>query len=154
MGDTGGIIYLGLSERGAVYLLHDLTWVFLSLWGGTALMGFLISYISARRTLIRVESITETVAGIGSEELGKRLPELSRSDEISRLAKTFNLMLDRIQSSVSQLRSVTDAVAHDMKGPVTSIRGRSSLRCVRSPMRIGAITLEKPSKGWIDSCIC
>ena len=102
MGDTGGIIYLGLSERGALYLLHDLTRIFLLLWGGTALMGFLISYMSAHRTLVRVENITETVGGIGSEELGKRLPEPSTSDEISRLAKTFNLMLDRIQSSVSQ----------------------------------------------------
>ena len=32
-------------------------------------------------------------------------------------------MLDRIQTSVSQLRAVTDAVAHDLKSPVTSIRG-------------------------------
>jgi signal transduction histidine kinase len=33
-------------------------------------------------------------------------------------------MLDRIQASVNQLRTVTDAVAHDLKSPVTSIRGR------------------------------
>jgi signal transduction histidine kinase len=123
VGDSGQIIYLGLSDRDAMNLLHSLTWIFLLLWGGTAVMGFLISYMSARRMLLRVESITETVGGIGSEELSKRLPEPRRSDEISRLAKTFNLMLDRIQSSVNQLRSVTDAVAHDMKGPVTSIRG-------------------------------
>ena len=40
-----------------------------------------------------------------------------------RLSETFNHMLDRIQSSVGQLRAVTDAVAHDLKSPVTSIRG-------------------------------
>jgi signal transduction histidine kinase len=96
-------------------------------------MGFLISYMSARRTLVRVENITETVAGIGSDELSKRLPEPSRSDEISRLAKTFNRMLDRIQSSVSQLRSVTDAVAHNMKGPVTSIRGTLESALCKEP---------------------
>jgi signal transduction histidine kinase len=33
-------------------------------------------------------------------------------------------MLDRIQASVHQLRAVTDSVAHDMKSPVTAIRGR------------------------------
>jgi hypothetical protein len=58
VGDSGEIIYLGLSERGAMSLLHDLTRIFLLLWGGTALMGFLISYMSARRTLVRVENIT------------------------------------------------------------------------------------------------
>ena len=119
----GKIIYLGLSNRGDRHLLHNLTRRFLLLWGGTALMGFSISYMSARRTLLRVEHMTETVARIGSEDLGERLPESANRDEISRLAKTFNRMLDRIQSSVNQLRSVTDAVAHDLKSPVTSIRG-------------------------------
>lgn len=133
VGETGQTIYLGLSDRGSMHLLHDLTQVFLLLWGGTVLLGFLISYASVRRTLIRVESITETVGGIGSEDLGKRLPEPARTDEISRLAKTFNLMLDRIQSSVNQLRSVTDAVAHDMKGPVTSIRGTLESSLCKEP---------------------
>jgi signal transduction histidine kinase len=119
----GKVIYLGLSDRGDSHLLYNLTRRFLLLWGGTVLMGFFISYMSARRTLLRVEHITETVARIGSEDLGERLPESASRDEISRLAKTFNLMLDRIQTSVNQLRSVTDAVAHDLKSPVTSIRG-------------------------------
>jgi signal transduction histidine kinase len=55
--------------------------------------------------------------------LGERLPAQAKSDEISRLSETFNHMLDRIQTSVNQLRCVTDAVAHDLKSPVTSIRG-------------------------------
>jgi HAMP domain-containing protein len=58
------------------------------------LLGFVISYWSARRTLLRVEHITETVARIGTEDLEERLPEPGNSDEISRLAKTFNRMLD------------------------------------------------------------
>ena len=105
-----------------MHLLHNLTLRFL-LPGAYGPMGLFISYMSARRTLLRVEHITETVARIGSEDLGKRLSESASRDEISRLAKTFNLMLDRIQSSVNQLRSVTDAVAHELKSPVTSIRG-------------------------------
>jgi signal transduction histidine kinase len=116
-------LYLGLSNRGDMYLLRKLVRRFLLLWGGTVLLGFLISYMSARRTLRRVEHITETVARIGNEDLRERLPESASRDEIARLAKTFNLMLDRIQSSVNQLRSVTDSVAHDLKSPVTSIRG-------------------------------
>jgi len=119
----GTVVYLGLSNRADMQVLHNLTLRFLLLWGGTVLMGFLIAYLSARRTLLRVEHMTETVARIGSDDLGKRLRESASRDEISRLAQTFNLMLDRIQSSVIQLRSVTDTVAHDLKSPVTSIRG-------------------------------
>jgi signal transduction histidine kinase len=116
-------IYLGLSNRGDLRLLRTMTRRILLLWGATVLLGFLISFASAYRTLLRVQRITETVGRIGSNDLGERLPEPANSDEISRLARTFNRMLDRIQSSVTELRTVTDAVAHDMKSPITSIRG-------------------------------
>ena len=119
----GRTVYLGLSDRGAKHLLNRLARRFLLVWGGMFLLGFVISYWSARRTLLRVERITETVARIGTAELEERLPEPVNSDEISRLAETFNHMLDRLQSSVKQLRSVTGAVAHDLKSPVTLIRG-------------------------------
>ena len=100
---NGRSVYLGLSDRGAKYLLHRLARRFLMLWGGMFVLGFVISYWSARRTLHRVEEITETVARIGTEDLHERLPEPVNSDEISRLAKTFNHMLDRLQASVNEL---------------------------------------------------
>ena len=84
--ENGRTIYLGLSNRGAKHLLDKLTRRFLLVWGGTVLMGFLISYLSARRTLLRVERITETVARIGTEDLCERLPAQAKSDEISRLS--------------------------------------------------------------------
>jgi signal transduction histidine kinase len=119
----GKTVYLGLSDRGAKHVLHILARRFLMIWGGMFLLGFVISYWSARRTLLRVERITETVARINTEDFGERLPEPRNSDEISRLAKTFNRMLDRLQSSVNQLRTVTGGIAHDLKSPVTLIRG-------------------------------
>jgi signal transduction histidine kinase len=138
--ENGRTIYLGLSSRGARYMLRALTRCFLLLWGTTVLMGFLVSYMSAHRTLLRVQRITDTVAQIGSEDLGKRLPEPVSSDEISRLAKTFNHMLDRLQSSVNELRSVTDAVAHDLKSPLTSIRGA-----------LESVLSSEPNEKWRDS---
>jgi signal transduction histidine kinase len=120
---NGRTVYLGLSDRGAKHLLHTLARGFLTVWGGMFLLGFVISYWSARRTLLRIERITETVARIGTEDLEERLPEPVNSDEISRLAETFNHMLDRLQSSVTQLRTVTGGIAHDLKSPVTLIRG-------------------------------
>jgi signal transduction histidine kinase len=138
--ENGRTIYLGLSGRGTRYLLRGLTLRFLLLWGSTVLMGFLVSYMSAHRTLLRVQRITDTVARIGSEDLRERLPEPVNSDEISRLAQTFNRMLDRIQSSVNELRSVTDAVAHDLKSPVTSIRGS-----------LESVLCGEPNEKWRDA---
>jgi signal transduction histidine kinase len=120
---NGRTTYLGLSDQGAKYLLHRLARRLLMVWGGMFVLGFFISYWSARRTLLGVERITEAVARIGTEDLEERLPEPVNADEISRLARTFNHMLDRLQASVNQLRTVTGAVAHDLKSPVTLIRG-------------------------------
>ena len=122
--DQGGMIYLGLSDDAATAVLQRLTTTFVMVWLGTVLLGFIISYASARGTLRRVEHISGTVAGIGSDDLSRRLSEGQTNDEISRLSSTFNQMLDRIQTSINQLRTVTDSVAHDMKSPVTAIRGR------------------------------
>jgi signal transduction histidine kinase len=103
-------------------------------------MGFLITYITAHRTLLRVQRITDTVARIGSEDLGQRLPRPANSDEISRLAETFNHMLDRVQASVNELHSVTNAVAHDLKSPLTTIRGA-----------LESVLSSEPSERWFDS---
>ena len=123
----GIVTYLGLSDRGAVRVLHHLTDKFIALWIGMVALGFFLSFFSAYRTLQRVERISETVSRIGTDDLSSRLPEGTRSDEISRLSRTFNHMLDRIQSSVNQLRAVTGSIAHDLKSPVTSIRGSLEL---------------------------
>jgi signal transduction histidine kinase len=138
--ENGKTIYLGLSSRGVTQLLHTLSRGFLLFWGGTVLVGFVISFESAYRTLLRVERITETVGRLDGKDLAERLPEPAKRDEIARLAKTFNRMLDRIHTSVTELRLVTDAVAHDMKSPLTSIRGT-----LESALSKG------PNQRWRDS---
>ena len=119
----GNNIYLGFSDTGARHMLRRLLQSFLVIWCGLIALGFVISFAGAYRTLLRVEDITETAAKI-SDNLSARLPEARGGDEISRLSRTFNHMLDRIQSSVNQMRALTDSIAHDLKSPVTSIRGK------------------------------
>src|SRR5271167_1199084 len=119
----GGGLYLGFADLGGAQMLNRLTVRCLLVWGATVALGFLITWLAAYRTLTRVERISDAVSRIGSDDLSSRLPEGRYPDEISRLSNTFNKMLDRIQSSVHQLRILTDSVAHDLKSPVTSIRG-------------------------------
>jgi signal transduction histidine kinase len=119
----GSRLYLGFSDTAGALMMHRLVTHFLLIWCAMALLGFVISAAGAFRTLQRVERISATVDGISTQDLGRRLPETTADDEVSRLSRTFNRMLDRIQRSVNQIRSVTDSVAHDLKSPVTSIRG-------------------------------
>jgi signal transduction histidine kinase len=115
--------YLGYCDVSGTRTMQRLTARFLLVWCGTVALGFLISLGGAYRTLLRVERISNAVDNIDSNELKGRVPEGPYYDEVWRLSHTFNRLLDRIEASNHELRMVTDSVAHDLKSPITSIRG-------------------------------
>ena len=50
-----------------------------------------------------------------------------RGDEIDQLALTFNQMLDRIQTLLTEIKEMTDHIAHDLRSPLTRIRGHAEV---------------------------
>jgi signal transduction histidine kinase len=118
-----GHIYLGLLDSTASHLLRQLLVRFFLGWVFIIAFGFLITLFGLRRMLKRVDAITGAAASIRPDDLSSRVPAGKQQDEVARLARTFNNMLDRISSSVNQLRTLTDSVAHDLKSPITSVRG-------------------------------
>jgi signal transduction histidine kinase len=122
--DDGSNIYLGLSERDELRVLKNLQLRFLVLWVLIVLLGFGIVFLATRRMLSHVRGITEAASRIGHSDLGARVPTTKRNDEVSQLALTLNGMLDRIESSMHQLHTITDSLAHDLRSPLTAIRGK------------------------------
>jgi signal transduction histidine kinase len=51
------------------------------------------------------------------------VPVSGKGDEIDRLAVTFNDMLGRIEKLVTGIREMSDNIAHDLRSPITRIRG-------------------------------
>jgi len=123
MNPAGGRIYLGLLDAEAAALMSRLLLQFALGWIIMVAFGFLVTLLGLRRMLRRVDAITGTAASIRSDDLSTRVPVENQRDEVARLARTFNNMLDRISSTVNQLRTLTDAMAHDLKSPITSVRG-------------------------------
>ena len=105
-GDASGL-YLGFADVSGSQMLDRLTERCLLVWAITVVLGFLITWLAAFRTLARVDRISDTVSRMGSEDLSSRLQEGPHPDEITRLSSTFNRMLDRIQASVDQMRVLT-----------------------------------------------
>jgi signal transduction histidine kinase len=120
----GSHIYLGLSERDELRVLTKLRLRFFFLWLLVVLLGFGIVFLTTRRMLSHVRGITEAASRIGHSDLSRRVPATHRNDEVSQLAHTLNRMLDRIESSMHQLHTITDALAHDLRSPLTAIRGK------------------------------
>lgn len=122
--DDGTVIYLGLSNREELRVLWSLRLRFLLLWLMISLLGFLIVFYTTQSMLRSVRRITEAASRIGQSDLSSRVPSTDRNDEISQLALTLNGMLDRIEIAVDQLHTMTDALAHDLRSPLTAIRGK------------------------------
>jgi signal transduction histidine kinase len=83
-----------------------------------------VSILITRRTVGRIESINATSQAIMRSGLDKRIPLRGSNDEWDRVAENLNLMLDRIETLMAEVKQVSDNVAHDLRTPLTRMRGR------------------------------
>lgn len=82
-----------------------------------------VGWFMARRALAGVSDVTRTARRITSGDLSQRVPIRRHGDEIDQMALTFNQMLDRIAALVGEIREMNDNIAHDLRSPLTRIRG-------------------------------
>ena len=94
------------------------------------------SILVTRRTVGRIESINATSRAIMQSGLDQRIPLRGTHDEWDRVAENLNLMLDRIETLMGEVKQVSDNVAHDLRTPLTRMRGR--LEKAYHGQRIGA----------------
>ncbi len=90
---------------------------------GVLVLGGPVGWFIARRALRGVEAVTRAAAEIADDgALARRVPVGARGDELDRLARVFNTMLDRIQALVFGMRDMADNLAHDLRGPMARLR--------------------------------
>jgi signal transduction histidine kinase len=92
--------------------------------GLSLLVGVLatVMWLAIGRALAPVNAIRTRADAISGQSLDLRVPTPAQQDEIGRLARTVNQMLERLQlSAESQRRFVADA-AHELRSPITSLR--------------------------------
>jgi heavy metal sensor kinase len=77
----------------------------------------------ARRALSPVESITAAAERITAQRLDQRLPVPPANDELRRLTNVLNHMIDRLEGSFRQAMRFTSDASHELKTPLTIIRG-------------------------------
>jgi signal transduction histidine kinase len=82
-----------------------------------------------RRTVGRIEAINATSRAIMQSGLGRRIPLRGTRDEWDELAANLNSMLDRIEGLMGEVKQFTDNVAHDLRTPLTRMRGRLEKAC-------------------------
>lgn len=120
----GGRMYLGVSSFDQHRVLHSMRSRFVVLWFVIVVMGFGVLFWMSRRMLNDVRQITEAASHIGETDLSMRVPMSGRRDEAAQLAATLNMMLARIETSMQQVHTMTGALAHDLRSPLTAIRAK------------------------------
>ena len=70
----------------------------------------------------KLASVVEVTEAVRSGDLSPRIPESGGSDMFDRLVSRINAMLDQQEHLVGQLRMVTDALAHDLRSPITRLK--------------------------------
>ena len=71
-----------------------------------------------------IADVSATTAAIGAGDLTKRVRIAGQDDEFDQLALTINDMLDRIASLMDGVKQVSNAIAHDLRTPITRARTR------------------------------
>jgi heavy metal sensor kinase len=119
----GIILQLGQSMENYTRFIEAFQKIFTATMTLLIILAGVVGWFMARRALFGVETITRTARNISGGALEKRVPVKPRGDEIDQLAITFNQMLDRIQTLVTGIKEMSDNIAHDLRSPVTRIRG-------------------------------
>ena len=96
-----------------------------ALWLGlpvlVALVGGL-AWLFVGQALRPVEAMRSQAESITATTMHRRVPEPGTDDEIGRLARTLNAMLDRLEGSATRQRQFVSDASHELRSPVAAIR--------------------------------
>ena len=108
---------------------------------------------TSRRSVARIEAINATSRQIMRSGLGERIPLRGTRDEWDGLAANLNSMLERIEELAEWNRQVSDNVAHDLRTPLTRLRGRLEKACTQEPDLVGYRELVGDTLGELDEIL-
>jgi two-component system, OmpR family, sensor kinase len=125
-GTTRGVFVIANFTRGERDRIDDALKVEAAVSVVVLLAVTLIAWFVAGRLLRPVRELTTTARAISESDLTARIP-VEGHDEISRLARTFNDMLDRLETAFVAQRAFVDDAGHELRTPITIIRGHLDL---------------------------
>ncbi len=113
----------GLNKQDLSVIRNDfrelLAWPLLIIIIFSAVAGWFL----ARRALSGIIQLTQTAFAVAEGALNERVPVKHKKDEIDQLSVTFNAMLERIETLVKSMKETNDNIAHDLRSPITRMRG-------------------------------
>ena len=121
------VIRVAYPERAIRTVLQHLVSIFSLLVPVVLFVAFGGGWVMAGVILRPITNITEMADRISAQNLSERIPERKTDDELGRLIATMNGMIARLQASFDQIKQFSMNVAHELKTPLTILKGESEL---------------------------
>lgn len=97
----------------------------------SVLLIFFLSYWISNRISKPLHAISTRVNEIGTDKLHMRIPENDLPVELEILSKSFNIMLDRLETSFEAQKNFVSNASHELRTPLTAIIGQADLALTR-----------------------
>ena len=122
------ILQVGRLTVNATELMEHFREIFVQIMIPIFLIGFAGGLFLTFRALRPIRYLANTTRLIiDTGEISARVPAGGSNDELRELSRLFNTMLEKIEHLVKGMREGLDNVAHDLRTPITRIRGSSEI---------------------------
>jgi signal transduction histidine kinase len=98
------------------------------------LLALAFGIVIGRTTLRRIADFHRSSRLIMAGEMSRRLPVRGTEDDFDKLARIVNEMLDEIERLMAQAKGTGEDIAHDLRTPLTRLRGRLERSLARGPV--------------------
>jgi len=117
-------VAIGASLEQNNAILREFTWVYAGVIPVALILGSLMGWFMAGRSLRPVHDVARAAQRITSSNLSLRIPSRQSGDELDFLILTLNRMIERLEASFQQIKQFSTDVSHELRTPITAIRGQ------------------------------